>query len=94
MPKKPLLILSSSLIFGIFFVIFVETSISTSQNVFRTTDQEMLYQTSIKEGKLAYSAKENMFPIDDNVIYASCTTLLKSEEEVEGFVEGYYSFKN
>lgn len=93
MPHKTPLILSSSLILGIIFASFVDKNITILKKEFRTTDQEMLYQTSIKEGKLAYSAKENMFPIDDNVIYANCTTLLKSEEETQGFIEGYTSFE-
>jgi hypothetical protein len=93
MPHKTPLILSSSLVLGIIFALFIDKNITILKKEFRTTDQEMLYQTSIKEGKLAYSAKENMFPIDDNVIYANCTTLLKSEEEADGFIEGYTSFE-
>ena len=93
MPYKTPLILSSSLVLGIVFAFFVDKNVTIAKAKFRTTDQEMLYQTSIKEGKLAFLAKENMFHIDDNIIYAHSTTLLKSEEETQGFIEGYTSFE-
>jgi len=88
LPNKSVLILSSSLVLGILFVFFLETRISRST----IEEKQALYQSGLKEGKLAFSAKENMFPIDDNMVYTNCTTFLKSKEEVEGFIEGYTSF--
>jgi hypothetical protein len=91
--NKSLLILSSSLVLGILFAFFVDKNTTILKKEFRTTDQETLYQSGIKEGRLAYLAKENMFPIDDNLVYANCTTIIiKSEEEAKGFIDGYHSF--
>jgi Na+/H+-translocating membrane pyrophosphatase len=90
MPKKTLLILSSSFFLGVLFVFFVETRLVSESR----GKKEMLYQSGIKEGKFAYLAKENMLLIDDNTVYANCTTMIvKSKEKAQGFIEGYHSFE-
>lgn len=77
------------MVLGILFVFFVETIV-----VSKYTEKEALYQSGVKEGKFAYLAKENMFPVDDNTVYANFTTMIvKSKEEVKGFIEGYHSFE-